>query len=182
MASDQSKSVKLYSFAIGLCDKFDREFRDSGTHSASFCCFIRAEVEVGCCAAPSSIKTQIWQIIVIGPADSRLIRVIRSAPGLLRKLGRPWNLRNHHMEIWLLVYTFAFLMVYRLPSHIERRLQICQLFLLQNRHCLSQLCPPSLPSDSLPNEGCLLAAAASTAPLRRFMQSLTGGFKFSRTI
>ena len=108
MASDQSKSVKLYSFAIGLCDKFDRGFRDSGTHSASFCCFIRAEVEVGCCAAPSSIKTQIWQIIVIGPAHSRLIRVIRSAPGLLRKLGRPWNLRNHHMEFWLVVYTFAY--------------------------------------------------------------------------
>ena len=108
MASDQSKSVKLYSFAIGLCDKFDRGLGDSGTHSASFCCFIRAEVEVGCCAAPSSIKTQIWQIIVIGPADSRLIRVIRSAPGLLRKLGRPWNLRNHHMEFWLVVYTFAY--------------------------------------------------------------------------
>ena len=101
---------------------------DSGTHSASFCCFIRAEVEVGCCAAPSSIKTQIWQIIVIGPADSRLIRVIRSAPGLLRKLGRPWNLRNHHMEFWLVVYTFAFLMVYGLPSHIEQWLKICQLF------------------------------------------------------
>ena len=141
------------------------------------------------CAAPSSIKTEIWHIIVISPADSRLIliRVIRSAPVQLCKVWRLWNFRNHQMGHWckclLLVlgmlhgiltrsieYSFLhnffgqecfFSILYGPSSHLEWWLQICQLYiLLQNCHfCLNSLHRLCLATVCLMTAVCRAAAA-----------------------